>query len=269
MKIISRADARSNALTHYFTGNPCVHGHISKRYVSDTACFECHSNKHKKRREKLWKAKTPKSSLAIEKENRENAIKLGLIKYFSIVPCASGHLERYTKNRACVECCVIKGSISHAENRDKNNAERKKRRELNIAGALLSALKYRNANRKQINFRHAKTRRARLKSDPVYALMYNIRSAISKKIKKMGSVKSCKTELILGCSWLEFISHLERQFLEGMSWDNRNLWHIDHIIPISTAKTVEDVISLNHCTNLRPMWAVDNIKKGDKIIFLI
>lgn len=269
MQIISRADARANNLKHYFTGNPCVHGHISKRYVSDTLCLDCHSNKHKKRREKLWKAKTPKSSLVIEKESRSKALELGLIKYSSIVPCASGHLERYTKNRACVECCSIKGSISHAENREKNNAERKKRRELNINSSLLSALKYRDANREQINFRHAVSRRARLKSDPVYALRHNIRGAIAKKIKNLGSTKCCKTEAILGCSWSEFISHLERQFLKGMSWNNRNLWHIDHIIPISTAKTVEDVISLNHCTNLRPMWAIDNIKKGDKIVFLI
>ena len=52
-----------------------------------------------------------------------------------------------------------------------------------------------------------------------------------------------------------------------MSWENHGKWHIDHIIPLSTANTEEDILNLCHYTNLQPLWAEDNIKKSNKILF--
>jgi hypothetical protein len=49
-----------------------------------------------------------------------------------------------------------------------------------------------------------------------------------------------------------------------MSFDNYGQWHIDHIIPLATAKTEQDVYTLSHYTNLQPLWAKDNISKGAK-----
>jgi len=49
-----------------------------------------------------------------------------------------------------------------------------------------------------------------------------------------------------------------------MSWENRHLWHIDHIMPVSMAKTYDEVIRLNHYKNLRPLWAHENLAKSDK-----
>jgi hypothetical protein len=54
-----------------------------------------------------------------------------------------------------------------------------------------------------------------------------------------------------------------------MSWENRAEWHIDHIVPLATAKCEEDVIKLNHFTNLRPLWAADNLKKNSNRTHLI
>ena len=51
-----------------------------------------------------------------------------------------------------------------------------------------------------------------------------------------------------------------------MSWDNYGDWHIDHIIPLSSAKTEEEIYKLAHYTNLQPLWAEDNIKKSNKIL---
>lgn len=51
-----------------------------------------------------------------------------------------------------------------------------------------------------------------------------------------------------------------------MSWENRSLWHIDHIIPLASATTEEGVYQLNHFKNLRPLWAEDNLRKGSKIV---
>ena len=74
---------------------------------------------------------------------------------------------------------------------------------------------------------------------------------------------------IVGCSYIDFKNHIEKQFTKGMSWENRKLWHIDHIVPLATAKNIEDIHKLSHFTNLRPMWAKENIRKKDKKIYLI
>lgn len=107
--------------------------------------------------------------------------------------------------------------------------------------------------------------RKRLKEDALYKLKCNIRNLIRMSFKNLGHNKKSKTFKILGCTSQEFYCHIESQFLDGMSWDNRRLWHIDHIIPISSAKTEEDIIKLNHYTNLRPLWAIDNIRKSNKL----
>jgi 5-methylcytosine-specific restriction endonuclease McrA len=52
--------------------------------------------------------------------------------------------------------------------------------------------------------------------------------------------------------------------VDGMTWDNYGDWHIDHIIPISTAKTLDDVMALNNYKNLQPLWWIDNLIKGSK-----
>jgi hypothetical protein len=81
--------------------------------------------------------------------------------------------------------------------------------------------------------------------------------------------KTTKIYKVLGCTQQELLQHLEKQFLKGMNWKNRKLWHIDHIIPMDTAKTLEDNYKLNHFTNLRPMWAKDNLSKKNNITHLI
>lgn len=73
---------------------------------------------------------------------------------------------------------------------------------------------------------------------------------------------------LLGCKYDFLISHLESKFTTGMSWENYGYygWHIDHIIPLSSAKTVEELKSLYHYSNLQPLWSRDNLSKGNKII---
>ena len=51
-----------------------------------------------------------------------------------------------------------------------------------------------------------------------------------------------------------------------MSWDNRNKWHIDHVIPLSSANTEEEVLNLCHYTNLQPLWVKENLEKSNKLI---
>lgn len=157
----------------------------------------------------------------------------------------------------------------HAENREKANADRKARRNANLELARAKDREYRKANREKVSKSHVATRRKRRAKDPLFAIKHRVRGLVSRSISDKGFKKGSKTEAILGCSWEELIDHIERQFLKGMTWENRHLWHIDHIIPLSTATTEEDVISLNHVSNLRPMWGGENISKSDKVLFLI
>jgi hypothetical protein len=71
---------------------------------------------------------------------------------------------------------------------------------------------------------------------------------------------------MLGCSWEQLRDHIENQFVSGMTWEDKHLWHIDHIVPLSSAKTVEELEKLCHYTNLQPLWASDNMSKGAKLV---
>jgi hypothetical protein len=104
------------------------------------------------------------------------------------------------------------------------------------------------------------------KNDIMFKFKHNVRMLILTSFKRKNHRKKSKTADILGCSIEEFKSHIERQFTKGMSWEKLGDIHLDHIIPLATAKTEEDVIKLNHYTNFQPLWANDNLKKSDKII---
>jgi hypothetical protein len=106
----------------------------------------------------------------------------------------------------------------------------------------------------------------RKKSDKLFKLSGRIRSIISKQINKNNLKKSKKTEDIIGCSFKEFKTHLESKFYDNMNWENYGEWHLDHIIPISYAKTEEEIYELNHYTNFQPLWAKDNLSKGNRFI---
>lgn len=110
---------------------------------------------------------------------------------------------------------------------------------------------------------------ARQKSDPVYRLTCHMRTFINNALRRAGCCKDQRTQAILGCDLDFFRRHIERQFEPGMSWDRRSEWHIDHIIPMATAVTMKDAVRLNHYTNLRPMWAKDNLSKGARQTHLI
>jgi hypothetical protein len=104
------------------------------------------------------------------------------------------------------------------------------------------------------------------KSDIIFKLSTNIRSMISTYIKSNGIKKTRRSEEIIGCSFIELKSHIELKFIEGMSWENYGLWHIDHIIPISYAKSEVEIYKLNHYSNFQPLWAKDNLSKGNRFI---
>jgi hypothetical protein len=106
----------------------------------------------------------------------------------------------------------------------------------------------------------------RKKEDILFKLLTGERSRLWNYLKKNNLKKKSKTFDIVGCTPQELKEHLEKQFVEGMSWENRGEWNIDHIIPLASAKTEEELLKLFHYNNLQPLWKIDNIKKRDKIL---
>jgi hypothetical protein len=107
----------------------------------------------------------------------------------------------------------------------------------------------------------------RFLNDDSFKLQHNIRNLIKGSFKRACNgtyKKGLKTEFILGCTIQEFIKFISNKFTDGMTIKNHGDWHFDHIIPISSAKTEEEIIKLNHYTNFQPLWAIDNLKKGKK-----
>jgi len=114
--------------------------------------------------------------------------------------------------------------------------------------------------------RKQERRKERSDNDPVFNLVNRMRSRLRKYLITHNITKKNKTFNIVGCSPQSLKEHLEKRFVDGMSWDNRSEWHIDHIIPLSSAKTEEELYGLCHYTNLQPLWAEDNLKKSNKIL---
>jgi Pyruvate/2-oxoacid:ferredoxin oxidoreductase gamma subunit len=110
-------------------------------------------------------------------------------------------------------------------------------------------------------------RKERMKNDPVYGLQFKISNRIRQSVKRINSIKTKRTQEILGINYQGFKEHLESLWEPWMNWDNYGKykidtfnygWDIDHIIPACAAETIEDVYKLNHYTNLKPLCSKVN-----------
>jgi len=146
------------------------------------------------------------------------------------------------------------------DNIEKSLRLEKEARERNKEKSSTTQKKYREENREILN----EKRRNRINSNPLLRSKERIRILIANSITKMGYTKKSRTHEILGCSFEEFKLYIDNMLSDGMSWDNHGEWHLDHRIPISWAKTEEDIIKLNHYTNFQPLWASENLSKGNR-----
>jgi len=122
------------------------------------------------------------------------------------------------------------------------------------------------ANKDKIKDYYKAYQKQKRKTDALYKLKHNLRARTYKAFKNKGYSKNTKTQQMLGVDWEVAKKHIERQFKKRMNWDNYGEWHIDHIIPLASAKTEERLKRLCHYTNLQPLWAEHNISKGNRII---
>lgn len=108
--------------------------------------------------------------------------------------------------------------------------------------------------------------RKRRQTDINYKLLYNLRIRLRSALKQ--NAKTGTTLQFLGCSIDKFKTHLESKFQPGMTWENYGYkgWHLDHIRPLSSfdLTDTEQLRHAAHYTNIQPLWAIDNLKKGAK-----
>lgn len=110
--------------------------------------------------------------------------------------------------------------------------------------------------------------RRRRQENPNANLRNRLSARIRSALRYRGVRKMTRTSELVGCSLATLRAHLQNCFLPGMSWENRNLWHIDHKKPCSLfdLTRVEEQKKCFHFSNLQPLWAADNLKKGDSFV---
>jgi hypothetical protein len=106
-----------------------------------------------------------------------------------------------------------------------------------------------------------KLNKKKYNEDIEFKLRKRLSNLINKYLKKNGQT----TNEIIGCTNIEFKSYIESKFLDGMTFENYGEWQLDHHIPQSSAKNVEELYKLNYYTNFKPMWKLDNLRKNNKI----
>lgn len=100
-------------------------------------------------------------------------------------------------------------------------------------------------------------------SDVNYKIAARMRTRLYVTIKQNGKVGSAVKDL--GCSIEEFKQHIQKQFVEGMTWENYGEWHLDHIKPLSWFNLQDReqfLVALNY-KNYQPLWAEDNKRKSN------
>jgi hypothetical protein len=175
------------------------------------------------------------------------------------------------KKPFCIECERKKDKIrrqsesykkrvkGYYRDPESNKIRCKKYRELNPDKIRKSIKEW-----KENNVEKTKSYKLKYKQSSKSKMTESVRLRIKKYLLIKNITKKNTTFAIIGCTPNELKIHLESQFTTGMSWDNYGLygWHIDHKVPLSSAKSEEELLNLCHFSNLQPLWAKDNLKKG-------
>lgn len=126
---------------------------------------------------------------------------------------------------------------------------------------------------------HSARKRQKISEDPVMRMVSSLRTRTSAAFKRIETVKDTSTMEIVGCSRIELKKWIENQFHPNpengleMTWDNfgkvnsqNNTWNVDHKVPLASAGTDwKKILELTHYTNLQPLWAMENIRKGSTV----
>jgi hypothetical protein len=240
LAIVSRAKAREQRIPRYFTGNPCKHGHLSERLTSTANCVECLGIRNR----------LPETKAAIAACAARPAAKSA---------SRQRSAQYHQKNRDAVLAKMkVRNAAYYLANRD---------------AIIAKSGEYQRDNQASRNAYKSAWQAAKKHRDPQFAALLTMRRLVARTCERIKANRKQlgRTVAILGYNANEFRIHIERQFLPGMSWGNHGDWHVDHIHPLSRYDLTQpgERAAANSLSNLRPLWAVDNMKKSDEVQSLL
>jgi hypothetical protein len=179
-------------------------------------------------------------------------------------------MDNYLKT--CTKCGVEKAVVMFAKNnrlksgyasdcKDCRNNYRLNWDNSNREHRRTLTQKWRNDNRSHVNLTCQQYRKTYLNH-----IISTMRSRIHSAIKNASYSKKQSTICALGIDYKKYCEYLSNKFVNGMTLENYgSVWHIDHIIPLASAKSEQELIKLLHYTNTQPLFAKDNLSKGAKL----
>jgi hypothetical protein len=242
-EIISREDAIAKGRRRYFTGEPCVNGHIDLRNVgSNNECIGC-----KRERDAIYAARTKEQKAAYDRRYREqnvDALRASKAAY------KAGREEKFREYSVRYYAENIDRMKAYREaNKEKRNAQKREWHAKNRAHVAAYSLAYSVK---------------KMSEDECYKLAAKLRQRLAVAVRNGAKAGSAVRDL--GCSIEELKLHLDRQFSPGMTWENwgRKGWHIDHIRPLASFDLTDEAQARAAChySNLQPLWYRENLSKG-------
>ena len=267
---LTRKQAQERGLKQYFPGTTCKEGHIAPRITRGGGCMECNRLTQSKKREEgyfrdyaakrretdpNWRANKARAARdSYHRHKDDDGAKEKRKEKYERIKTTDWYQEASKRAKAKF---VASGKKAQAD-RAYSQSE---------AGRL-SRVKARKAWRERFEAEKGMPISSwRLKNDPQFKLHARLNQRISDALKRHGVVKASKTADLIDAEIVHFKAYISANWAEGMSWENygRDGWHIDHIRPCASFDlTDEDQqrVCFNW-RNLRPLWAGDNIRKGD------
>jgi len=165
---------------------------------------------------------------------------------------------------------AMKKYFSKPETKERLKKNHKKWSEQNKEHRKQYLKEYREKNINKIRKTKRDYERNRKASDPLYKLISNFRTAIYQVLKENRVDKNHSYFDVLRYTPEELIIHLEKQFTDGMTWENYGEWHVDHKLPITSFNIQEmgdeEFMKCWCLDNLQPMWGEENIRKSNKLL---
>ena len=225
-------------------------------------CKECRSKSHKK-----WKKENQDKVLKNRKKDYENNKERYKRKAKEWSENNKERKKEYAMNYHIKnkEAIIKKTKKWYLNNKEYASSVSKKLYLKNKEKYTLKSREYYEKNKVKIKIYQREYAKEKRKTNPLFKLKCTLRGRTYGAFKAKGYKKDSKTREMLGVDWEVSKLHIERQFKKGMSWKNHGEWHIDHIIPLASAKTKKELIKLFHYSNIQPLWEFENRIKSNKI----
>jgi hypothetical protein len=240
----TRKEAQELGSKLYFTGKPCPKGHLAERQTSSTDCKECKRGRDRAKTLKGWKP------AAIQ-----------------CLQCGAPMITTFKPGRSpefCSPECRAAAMRGYRQDWERGNPEKRRaqvsRRRAwhkdNKTPLWVAAIR-----------RHSKYISKRRLAEPSFRMSLVLRNRLWSAIRGGRGRKHSSASVLVGCTWNHLRTHLESQFAPGMTWENYGQWHIDHIRPCASFDLTdpEQQKECFHYTNLQPLWALENMKKGARL----